>query len=478
MSKKKKKNRESIRIKEIITTGTVMMTVSAFLLRTYWYVYQLGYCKAMDVNWNCIAIDSETAIFHVLYYLGAALILVAINYFVYICVIRKQYKIFFAVLLIELLILTLVVFVLSNVRLKNFIDEMIYENNVKNFVSFLGQELLIIVLINVYGIIIGTLDICSHREHDEHLLSCEKHNSNSKYKKRKDSIRENTLLHIIICVVLVIVVEWGVIYCFGLNSGNNQRAYKYILEKYEDNGLKDKREERYVFTIGDCNVKIYPILYENSKNYIISYLYKNESGCQIEKTHQRIVAKENIETRYTDNLFAINENETIQIRKRKNEKSKGGDEMLHIVIAGVLSGIISGGIVAIIANRIRSKKNIKMEKHAAARLYYDLKKIEQYMYNEDYMVNLRYSNEWEESVKICTFLKVDEISSLYNIYDMVYNLSQTFEIRLRSQNGENKENYIGYYTKLKEIFFKDVEKKELTQPYKELIEHLGKIIRS
>ena len=42
---------------------------------------------------------------------------------------------------------------------------------------------------------------------------------------------------------------------------------------------------------------------------------------------------------------------------------------------------------------------------------------------------------------------------------------------------ENKENYIGY-TKLKEIFLKDVEKKELTQPYKELIEHLGKIIRS
>ena len=72
---------------------------------------------------------------------------------------------------------------------------------------------------------------------------------------------------------------------------------------------------------------------------------------------------------------------------------------------------------------------------------------------------------------------LDEISSLYNIYDVVYNLSQTFEIRLRSQNGENKENYIGY-TKLKEIFFKDVEKKELTQPYKELIEHLGKIIRS
>lgn len=110
----------------------------------------------------------------------------------------------------------------------------------------------------------------------------------------------------------------------------------------------------------------------------------------------------------------------------------------------------------------RSQKRI-----AASILYNDLKSIERYFASEKSSVNIRYSNNWQNMVAACSFLKNENVKKIYIIYDEVYNFNYKYQTKEKEGVEFEKED-IDSYGKIKNEMF------GTSTEYEELIKNLQK----
>ncbi len=97
---------------------------------------------------------------------------------------------------------------------------------------------------------------------------------------------------------------------------------------------------------------------------------------------------------------------------------------------------------------------------SASILYNDLRSIERYIRSGETSVNLRYFENWQQTVALCTFLGESDVEALYVIYDAVYDYNQTFCC------GEKTDTY----ERLEKLLFENLEhERKYTYRYQELI---------
>ena len=136
--------------------------------------------------------------------------------------------------------------------------------------------------------------------------------------------------------------------------------------------------------------------------------------------------------------------------------------MLSTIVGSVIGivGSLLGGWAAYWLEK-RSQKRF-----AATILYNDLKSIERYLEQESGLVNLRYSENWQDMVANCSFLTDDKVKIIYEIYDEVYNFNYKYQLKEKEANFKKED--IDSYEKIKNIMF------GASTDYKKLIEILLK----
>ena len=162
---------------------------------------------------------------------------------------------------------------------------MIREKEWVEFFRLLKKTFLYVALLNVYGILFAIYT----KNKDKNIFPDTK---NIKIDK------------IFICFIGACLILEGVLtYFMGITDGTNRKEYTYIVEEVTD---LQSSSEPYQLKYGNDIIRIYPILYEDSEKYIISYLCQNDSGdYYIDKNHQKTISKINVETYYTDDIFTL-----------------------------------------------------------------------------------------------------------------------------------------------------------------------------
>lgn len=458
MSKEQKKESKYVpqNITEIIALFTVVVTVVAFLLRICWYVHELGYCKAIGVSRLYIEVDNIGNLYYLIYFLGLAVILVASNCLIYLFVVEKRIKELLFGLGIEVFLFWVVVFVYSNADLIDAIKEMIKYGLLKDYLLLLVKVVLLVAVFNLYGLCFGITKIVVRKKPEEENYTADNQ------KKRVD------IKIVFLFIVTTIIAEGFATFLVGVSDGNKQKSYKVIIEEIPIDDV-EKVDEKYIFQDGNSKAQIYLVLYENNEKYIISNLYWDGNKSVIEKTHQKIISKEGIETIYVEDIFAVEQSGNAENDETKIIEENG--EKTEEPFAGAMIGAIIGGfIIYYVEERKRKKNDIILESHAAMLLYYDLKSIEQYI-KEDELVNLRYSNEWQGMVTKCSFLCDRDIKYLYDIYDTVYQYHESFGHKIAHESSFEKEE-IKSYKKLKELFWEN--DNICVTGYKNVLEELEK----
>lgn len=465
----KKKEWWEKEISKIATGFTILVSAVAFILRGFWYLYQLGYYKAIGVNRIYIEIEGIGTMYYILVYIGVAGLLIISNYFVYSFLLCKKRKYLMVLIVIEVFLFSALSIVFANVEFISILTEMIKYRQQKEFLKLIIGITLFIIFMNIYGIYFGVT-------------------SNKGKKKQFGNNSERTVYEdifsdkkkAIIFIILIIIIEGFLIFVMGMKSGYKRNAYKVIFENMTTD-YEEKIEDRYIFTMGKNKVRIYPILFENQEVYIVSYLCRNDEKIYIESTHQKMISKEGIETVYCKNIFVINDdrktnsvNNAVIEEKNTEERHK----MLDTLVGAIIGAVFGGIGTYIVESKKMKKEKLCIESHAASLLYYDLKSIEQYIKDEKQFVNLRYSDEWQRVVSNCSFLDDGWIMYLYRIYDEVYNYNDSF-----AQMSKFKETFIkeklSSYVRLKSLLF-DVQqcnegKFIYNENYKKVMEELSKI---
>lgn len=112
---------------------------------------------------------------------------------------------------------------------------------------------------------------------------------------------------------------------------------------------------------------------------------------------------------------------------------------------GVVSALLGGWFVG-----WREKK--RKERFSASLLYNELKSIERYLiYDEKSLANIRYSDNWQNTIADCSFLNDDDISLLYLIYDEIYYYNYLFKLMEEGKSVENEKREL--FKNLRERIF-------------------------
>ena len=132
----------------------------------------------------------------------------------------------------------------------------------------------------------------------------------------------------------------------------------------------------------------------------------------------------------------------------EESKMKILNEPIFTTLIGAVIGLFGTILGGWLANR---NANRQQTKFAASVLYNDLMSIERYLINERSSVNLRYSDNWQNLVADCSFLRNEDLELLYLIYDEVYNFNYLY--KCKEKVGAVRKEDIHSYITLKQIMF-------------------------
>ena len=416
---------------KIIAILTTVCTIALFLVRGYWYIYEWGYFYSIGIDRIYIDAESMGVLYYVLGYLGIAGIMVASNYVFYALCVHKRKRFIPVWALMETIVFWIIIFLSSNLKFLEVLDDIIKHGNGIDYLILTCKMMLSIMSLNIAGMYYGLVGGIQQVKN-----------------KEEKSLDLKVIRKKIIELLLIISIEGVVFFLIGMDTGYEKRDYKLIVETLENVETVD---DKYIFELDSKDVRIYPILHEDKENFIISYLCCDENGIYIELIHQKVIAKENIETIYCENIFEIGKSDSENNDDKTNAEEKGDSKMADTFVAAILGAFFTGvctWIIEIIKKRGDKKAQ---EGHAASILYYDLKSIENYLLRERSSVNLRYTNGWQEMISNCTFLKEEEIAYLFKIYDEVYNYNYHYTLKEKEGYAVVKEDITSYKT-LKKLF--------------------------
>lgn len=156
-------------------------------------------------------------------------------------------------------------------------------------------------------------------------------------------------------------------------------------------------------------------------------------------------------------------------------KQQGYKSSYFEVIGALVGSFLAITGVVWIQRRIDENKEREDANYNARIIYNDLKSIQKYLKDERGSVNIRYFYDWQNVLAKCTFLKEDDVSYIYIIYDNVYNYNYKYRQK-KSKKVIFHMNDIDEYDILRKCLFDSskgyINTKELNGDYKAL---LGKL---
>ena len=124
--------------------------------------------------------------------------------------------------------------------------------------------------------------------------------------------------------------------------------------------------------------------------------------------------------------------------------------------------------------------NRKQGKVNASILLNDLKGIEDYLLNENSEINLRYFEDWKDTIEKCPCLSLADIQLLCEIYSGVYNYNYQYKLKEANKEIIKKESII-YHSILQGKIFdyskESIDLKKYSPQYKHVLESLESYLK-
>ena len=281
----KKSEVKSHNYKEIIEVCTFLIAVATSVLKCYVYIYNRGYNEAIGLNGRNINISNQRTIYDLFLYLGFASIIIFLNVLLYLFCREKMYKMLLLLFMVQILIFFLVCAAGIRGGVEAVVFDAIKNKKMIKLVAILGKCVFCVMLMDAYGIAFTLYEKIRKKK-----IVC--NIANVKFDK-----------YFIFGFVMCILVEGVATYFVEICDGANRTAYSYAVEKVSD---MENDNNPYTLKYKHCEVRIYPILYEDENSYIISYLYKDDEGnYNIKSNRQKTISKMDVETYYTDDIFSM-----------------------------------------------------------------------------------------------------------------------------------------------------------------------------
>lgn len=276
------------------------------MLKGFWYFFKWGYFKALGLNILYIDVEGAGAMYNVLGYVGLAVIFLFSNYCIYNFWNQKDKLLVFLTLLFEVIIFWIIVFILSNTSPCEACEEMIRENLILQYTGLTLCIFLFVICFNlfgIYGVIVKKYYKVQIEKDTENNKKEDNKKKIEKVAKTDNNYIQKKIIIFIAAAIIIIAVEGAALFLLGMHSGNQKRNYKLVIKKIEDENI----DEQYSIKIGGSKCIVYPVLHENTDNYIVSCLYKNNGEIKVMFQYQKIISKENIETIYYDDISILNQ---------------------------------------------------------------------------------------------------------------------------------------------------------------------------
>lgn len=480
METNSKANMEQVEVKtlkEYVTIISLVVTGVAFILRGMIYFYWCGYFEAFHIDKGYLSVSSDNSLYFVLLLVGAATVVCAMNYWVYLCYRNRDKATYIITLIIEYILFSAFIFYLLYVEDGQSFEY--FQATGWDGVTYVCKEALFyIVVFNIYGVMYSF--ICEVYQKVSRGKLFESVFKGALEILKIENIKE--LLAFIISLLVVSSVLGAFLFFQGMNRAESKKDFRIIEEIYDAD--IDIVDEKYLFaTDRQVRKQYYVVLYETEEKYILASLYVDTQGVEKDVNRQKVISKDDIVTYYCWNIeefFAerygilLEENEVITEENVERNEKTGDTDGLEITIIGAVAASVFTGICTYIVEEIKRKRKQRAEEaHAASMLYNDLTSIENYLRYERSSVNIRYTVEWQKLVSDCMFLDDQEIAYLYKIYDEAYNYN--YHYALAEKAGAVIKETIPQYCKLQELL--DVKKENTTGNKKENNKKYSDIIR-
>ena len=258
---------------------------------------------------------------------------------------------------------------------------------------------------------------------------------------------------------------------FNKENGNGKRidplVRSYLKISYLD--LLNEQQELY-YLLDTVNVKMIEL--ESGQEKFDKYRMLIEKGFYIDTNSlDKVSVNEVLDN--IEKIFSLGDIDSIV--QNRNETGEIKMSILNEPIVNTVIGAFIGIIASIFGGWIVFKQQKReQEGFTATILYNDLKHLENYLADERSSVNLRCSNNWQQVVAKCTFLKNEEVAWIYMIYDEAYNFNYRYKLKERA--GSVRKEDIDSYKKLQRAMF-DTTKgypdfKKYSGEYNELLKNL------
>lgn len=300
----------------VISTAT--LTVGIWLIKSFWYFYQCGIFSVYGIDKSYINTSDEKVFFQIIQLAAILIILACSNYIYYQCSIAEDNSKFKWKRHIKKMLFFLgecmILFVIVATDTNSSIEEVIKEVKTYGIAEILVPLFLIYIMINIVGIeFVVEYRMMAWKKKIQiwYRDKCGKNENRDKIKKGDDVITKNHnkeknkyRKYVIMCIPVLVTlsIELFVIYFVSENNESNRVDYKVVYEEIINN-----EDSRYVFKYEKKEaIKIYPIIYENKDIYILSRLYKKGKEIKMDYEYQKVIKKENVETRRCENIYKIN----------------------------------------------------------------------------------------------------------------------------------------------------------------------------
>lgn len=268
---------------------TALVATGISFFRLFWYMYELGYYSALGVDNIHVTIDDQSSFYSFIGQLGMVILILLINYIVYQCIINKRPKVLLLLCVYEVIGVLVIAGITGNISWINVIAEIIQYKLFKETINLLLMILVGCVVINIYGIIFGLLEL--HERKKKRKTS----------PKKDGKIDVDTIKIWIITILSCALILGGFLYYVGRAEGNKKIDYKVIVERIEEGEYVSNEE--YIFEKNGEQYRIFIILYEGKENYVIADVSNNVYGITIEFDSQNIISKVGVKTKYFENFY-------------------------------------------------------------------------------------------------------------------------------------------------------------------------------
>lgn len=271
---------------------TVLFTIGIWFVKGLWYSFWSGRLSIYNIDRGYIHVDNDSVLMEIIR-MGAVLIIwLFVNYFYCRFIFDKNdlrftWKRFGKKILFWGIEMVLVSWLLLSNSQTNPL-ELFRETGLGGIISVFFLMWLTCLMINLFAL--------------EYIYGVKREGRKRKKEKIVNRRIRRSVKEIIFTFGFTVSIELVMFFFLGTQAEQSRNEFKMIMTKVEED-----TETKYIIQSGVDKEKytIYPVVYENEDCYILTRIYKENEEIKIDYDYQKVISKENVETKYTNNIFSI-----------------------------------------------------------------------------------------------------------------------------------------------------------------------------